>query len=168
MSGCRRAGYPCPRPLGAPLATLLATPLKRHSSAGSRAFFLFCPLGWGGVWQSEPLTSLSSHLRFPTRPATLRSEADKHFICLFVFLSSSTTTLPTGSVCSLSANTHRPLFSFGKRRCISISWSPPSHDTAVQPILKLKAPCRHQHPQPLRRRTNPRTRAPSCGRFWAS
>lgn len=60
----------------------LVTPLKRHSSAGSRTFFSFLLAWLGRRSKSEPLRS--SHLRLATRRATLRSEADKHS---FFFLS---------------------------------------------------------------------------------
>lgn len=56
---------------------------------------------------------------FPTRPATLRSEADKHFICLS-FLS-LLTRLSRPAVFVLCRQTFiAPLFELGKRRCISI------------------------------------------------
>lgn len=92
---------------------------------------LFFPSCWLGRRRSKGEPLRSSHLRLATRRATLRSEADKHF---FFFFFLSLLFQPRLSRPFISAALSSP-FLLGKRRCISTSRPPPSHDIAVQPVL---------------------------------
>lgn len=126
VSGCRRAGNPCPPGLWDPPAT----PLKRHSFGRPQNFF-FLPVGWGGVVAKvnhfAPLTCV---LQQGARRCGQRQTSP--FLFFFIFL--SLLFQPRLSRPFISAALSSP-FLLGKRRCISTSRPPPSHDIAVQPVL---------------------------------
>lgn len=142
VSGCRRAGNPCPLASG----TLWPYPLKRHSFGRLQNFFFPCSC-WLGRRRSKSEPLRSSHLRLATRRATLRSEADKHFFFFFFCVSFCLFSFNHASRGRSYLLRSPPLST--RQKAVHIDQQAPSIPRyRCSACSQLRAPCRHQHPRP--------------------